>query len=279
MLDILNLLFNRIFIGVLVIVIATIILKLIEVKLDNKSRFSREFIINSIFNIETYYSTLIRQLNKYPNMKFIIYDIFIILILPAIYFNLIQYFYIVVSAIFGLYITFYVLWYITQYLKKIIERRNNSLPQVNISLKRIKYNYRVNNILSHYIIIWWIILTFYLIDSLGKSIVYIYTLNDLLLLFLLNVFIFIPITIFNYLIYLKNINNKIDYINMAYKYHLDDIIVNLVLTSNIPITGRLCDIDFDSLTLSNDGFKAIIRYKKIEFIEVKIEREPQKILG
>lgn len=66
---------------------------------------------------------------------------------------------------------------------------------------------------------------------------------------------------------------------MAYKYHLDDIIVNLVLTSNIPITGRLCDIDFDSLTLSNDGFTAIIRYKKIEFIEVKIEREPQKILG
>ena len=279
MLDILNLLFNRIFIGVLVIVIATIILKLIEVELDNKSRFSREFIINSIFNIETYYSTLIRQLNKYPNMKFIIYDIFIILILPAIYFNLIQDFYIVVSAIFGLYITLYILWYITQYLKKIIERRNNSFPQVNISLKRLRYNYRVNNILSHYLVIWGIILTFYLIDNLGNTIDYTYTLDDLLLLFLLNVLIFIPITIINYLIHLKNINNKIDYINMAYKYYLDDIIVNLVLTPNIPIKGRLCDINFDSLTLSNDGFTAIIRYKKIEFIEVKIERKPQKILG
>ncbi|WP_298277855.1 hypothetical protein [Ferroplasma sp.] len=278
MLDILDFLLNRIIIGVIVVVIATMILKYIEVELNNKSKFSREFIINSIFNIETYYSNLIRKLNKYPNIKFLLYETFIILTLPAIYFNLIQDFYIVVSAIFGLYIIFYILWYATQYFKKRIERRNDSLPLVNISLKRLQYNYEVNNILSHYLVIWSIILTFYLIDSLGNVIDYTYTLDNLLLLLLVFAFIFLFVTIINYFIYLKNINNKIEYINMAYKYHLDDIMVNLVLTSNIPIKGRLCYINFDSLTLSNDGFKAIIRYKKIEFIEVKIENEPQKIL-
>ena len=78
------------------------------------------------------------------------------------------------------------------------------------------------------------------------------------------------ILIINYFIFLKNIWNKIDYINMAYKYHLGEIIIRLVLTSNITIIGKLCCIDFNSLILYHDGFKAIIYYKKIEFIETKM---------
>lgn len=279
MLNISNLLFNRIIIGVIVILIATMILKFIDVRLGNKLRFSREFIIDAIFSIDPYYFTLIRSLNKHPNRKFLVYYTFIILILPAIYFKLIQDFYIAVSATFSIYLIILFLWYITQYFKCRRERGNNDLRQVNIRLKRFRQNYLLNNILSHYLVILSIIMIFYLIASVGKTIYYTYTLDELLLLlFFLNAFIFLPIIIINFLIFLKNIRNKIDYINMVYEYHLDDIIVNLVLTSNTAITGRLCRIDFDSLTLSHDDFKAIIYYKKIEFIETKIEREPCKIL-
>jgi hypothetical protein len=109
--------------------------------------------------------------------------------------------------------------------------------------------------------------------SLGKVIYYTYTFDEILLqLFLLSIVIFLPLILINYIIFLKNIMNKVAYINLAYNLFQDDIIISLVLTSKTAITGRLCRIGFDSLILSHNGFKGIIHYKKIEFIETKIER-------
>ena len=190
MINILNLLFNRIIIGVIVILIATIILKFIDLYLGNKSKFSREFIIDAIFNGDPYYFTMIRSLNKHPNAKFIVYYLFLILILPAIYLKLIEDFYIVVSATFSVYLIILFFWYVPQYFKCRRERGNNDLRQVNIRLKRLRLNYILNNISSHYLVILNIITIFYLISSVGKTIDYTYTFDDiLLLLFLINTFI------------------------------------------------------------------------------------------
>ena len=262
----------KIIIGVIVILAPALILKLIDIKLENELKFSREFIINAVFNVDPYYSNLIKELSKHPNIKYLVYYEFLLLLLLTIYYNLTLDVYIVIAITFSVYLIVWILFHILQYFHRYKERNNKiDAPEIKLKLRQIRHRYLLNRILYHYLIILGIVLIFQLMNSLSVKVYHNYSFDEILLLiFIETTIIIIPIILINYIIFLKNVRNKIIYINLAYKYGPNKIIIKLVLTSNITIIGKLCYINLNNLILYHDGFKAIICYKKIGFIERKI---------
>lgn len=269
MVSILNGGINQIIIGIIAGVIVAPIIKIINTELDNKSKFSREFIITAIFRINSFYSEIIRKVDTHSTTKYFIYEAFIFSILAAIYFKLILDYLIIFFITFALYFLIWISIYAKQYFKSRWERKYHVEVDIDLLLKRISHKYLLNDILSLYWVIFGTILTFYLLNF-EKSIYYIYSFSELLFLLFMLIIIIFGFIIINFVLFSINVRHKIDYINIVYQNHQDDIIIRLVLTSNTTVTGKLSYINSNRLTLSHDGFKAIIYYKKIEFIETNI---------
>ena len=264
-------------IGKLIIVVfASVVypfLKMIsDIKLNHQLKFSLESIINAIFYTDSEYSHLINKLDPHPYVKFIIYEASILFLLPVLYYKIISDAVDIMSLLLGAIIAIVALWYINALVKSIIRKRRKIISTTDMILNRLRRNYTLNKIVSHYLTIWGIYVTFYIINYNKEIIFYRYPFTYLLfeLIFPILV-IWIIILVIDYFILLANKSNKIDYINETF-WAKSDITIRLALRSpsNIRITGQLLGINLKNLHVYNKGFKSIIDYRKIEFIEAKI---------
>lgn len=266
---------EKLIIAVFAGIIYPLLTELINIKFNYQSKFSLKSIIDAIFNMDSYYSGLIKKLNPYPQGKFIIYEFFILLLIPFLYYGILSYVTIIISFFLGVLIGIKAIYYIKCLFKNRREEYINDFKEKDTLLNIIRRKYKLNNILSCYIIIWGIYVTFFLINYNQGLIFYCYQLIYIFFFLILPILIILIVElVINYFTFLSNIINKIKYINIAFG-DKSCIIVKLVLTypSNINITGELLSIGLKSLYVRDKEFKFSVDYKKIAFIETKIKEK------
>ena len=243
-----------------------------DIKSNHQSKFSLESVVDAIFYIDSDYAYLINKLNSHPYVKFIIYEASILFLLPILYYKIISDAVDIMSLLLGAIIAIVALWYINVSVKSLIRKRRKITSTTDMILNRLRRNYILNRIVSHYFVIWGIYVTFYVINYNREITFYSSTFTYLFfeLIFPILV-IWIIILVIDYSLLLANKSNKIDYINETF-WAKSDITIRLILksTSYIRITGQLLGINLKNLRVDNKGFKSIIDYGKIEFVEAKI---------
>ena len=116
----------------------------------------------NIFRINSFYLRIKRKLNAHSNIEYLLYEVFILLILPAIYFEFILDYFLIVLITFALYLLIYSAFDFIPCFKFRRKRRESVGPFINLKLGRLRLSYLPNSILSKYLVILGITLIFYL---------------------------------------------------------------------------------------------------------------------